>query len=211
MEQIKNLMETAVRRITTGSTSTLTNWSDSPAKLLLGKAKNRDGDIELKQLFPSDLNPQLDDAGGDFEVFRTFLTKNYRADFLSPNTANYGVAEMCYRKAISLGWSAEQFSKHFEKFVMRVKFPTFTVAEFFEGTNVDDVKLKTYYKYLKAVDETDGAINDTIHKFYFLNEKRDALTMFWCDKSELSEMQYSILKQREEHDRTELESIRIAS
>ena len=113
---------------------------------------------------------------------------------------------MCYLKAITLGWDAKRFAKHFESFVMRVKYPTFTVAEFF-GEMVE-TKLRPYDEYVKATQESGGSINNSIHKFYFLNANRSGLTMYWIDMKAVSEYQLEILRQQEAQDRLELKRIK---
>lgn len=183
---------------TTELTSTSKSLQENQERTLNNDIRlitDSDGNIDLTGIVPTDLDSDLSKPKSDFEIFRRVLSGNYNADYMSVRTANYEKAEMIYSKVLSLGWNSKQFAKHLEAFLLRCKYPTFTIADFFQ--DITTLKLKSYGAYLIENDKTAGAINNSILWFKMLNSDFTGTTGYWIDKFELSEYQINFLREKE--------------
>lgn len=131
------------------------------------------------------MNSDLKIANGHFHKFLNILSSNFNIPFTSKDSLNFLKAQLIYNKCLELEWSSEYFFKHLGNFLIKQKYPNFTVADFFD---IEIPKLKTHQDYQKLLQEQGESINSR-ERILFKTEK----SYLWEFKDNLNSMQISQL------------------
>lgn len=69
----------------------------------------------------------------DLGYFTEYATANWGSDFTAPGSADMRRCFLVWKRAQEDGWGSEEFRSAVDRFIARAKFPTWTIADFFEA------------------------------------------------------------------------------